>query len=243
MYDKRVKPFTIHTFSSMLFRSSAETHHHRHLHCKGPPSPGNMEDSKSPEIVGPLERRARQRRRPLEQVKSKLSHSLSCSVPRLKGALTGLFPVVQWLPKYKLREYVWGDVMSGVIVGIILVPQAIAYCLLAGLEPIYGLYTSFFANIIYFMMGTSRHVSVGIFSLMSLMVGQVVDREVYLAGFDLEDTKQAPGVVLNDTEEFFEDAVNGTVRLLGMDCGKECYAIGIATALTFLAGVYQVWAV
>ncbi|MBN3310033.1 S26A1 protein, partial [Amia calva] len=134
--------------------------------------------------------------------------------------------------------------MSGLIVGIILVPQAIAYCLLAGLQPIYGLYTSFFSNIIYFFMGTSRHVSVGIFSLMSLMVGQVVDREVYLAGFDLSedtnvDTMQL-GDIWNSTVSSSISTVNLSMGGLSMECGKECYAITIAAALTFLAGIYQV---
>lgn len=122
-----------------------------------------------------LERRVHQRQRTSSIIKSKLKQGVSCTAPRVRSTLTGFFPVVRWLPKYKLREYVWGDLMSGMIVGIILVPQAIAYCLLAGVDPIYGLYTSFYANIIYFLMGTSRHVSVGIFSLMSLMVGQVGD--------------------------------------------------------------------
>lgn len=121
-----------------------------------------------------LERRVRRRQPVASVLKSKLKEGMSCSVPRIRSTLTGFFPVMRWLPKYKLREYIWGDLMSGVIVGIILVPQAIAYCLLAGVDPIYGLYTSFYANIIYFLMGTSRHVSVGIFSLMSLMVGQVI---------------------------------------------------------------------
>ncbi|KAI5096474.1 sulfate anion transporter 1 isoform X1, partial [Silurus meridionalis] len=172
----------------------------------------------------------------------KLRHQLSCSLPKVKRTLTDFFPVVRWLPKYKIKEYVWGDVMSGLIVGIILVPQAIAYCLLAGLEPIYGLYTSFFANIIYFFLGTSRHVSVGIFSLMSLMVGQVVDREVYLAGFDLsEDSKQSSlAAVWNTTRDHQDTEDNLTLVAFSSECGKECYAIGIATALTFLAGVYQV---
>uniref|UniRef100_A0A8C0IHI1 Solute carrier family 26 member 2 n=1 Tax=Bubo bubo TaxID=30461 RepID=A0A8C0IHI1_BUBBB len=94
---------------------------------------------------------------------------------RIKDYVFSFFPVLQWLPKYKLREYLLGDVMSGVIVGVLLVPQSIAYSLLAGQEPIYGLYTSFFASIIYFIFGTSRHISVGIFGVICLMVGQVVD--------------------------------------------------------------------
>ncbi|XP_066502074.1 sulfate anion transporter 1 [Hoplias malabaricus] len=200
----------------------------------------DMEDAKSP--TSSLERKTQKRKRPVEFIRTKLSRQLSCSVPRVKSTLAGLFPVVLWLPKYKIKEYVWGDIMSGLIVGIILVPQAIAYCLLAGLEPIYGLYTSFFANIIYFILGTSRHVSVGIFSLMSLMVGQVVDREVYLAGFDLSDeSKQIPlGGGWNITEVSSKTATNFTISALNMECGKECYAISIAAALTFLAGIYQV---
>ncbi|XP_051534045.1 sulfate anion transporter 1-like [Myxocyprinus asiaticus] len=198
-----------------------------------------MEDLNS---VTALKRKVRQRRKTSEIIQSQLQQNFSCSVPRVKSTLTGLFPVVQWLPKYKVKEYIWGDLMSGLIVGIILIPQAIAYCLLAGLDPIYGLYTSFFSNIIYFFMGTSRHVSVGIFSLMSLMVGQVVDREVYLAGFDMnEDTKQnAFDVGLNGTGETNTTGVNLKIMALTMECGKECYAISIATALTLLAGVYQV---
>uniref|UniRef100_A0AAQ4NPE0 STAS domain-containing protein n=2 Tax=Gasterosteus aculeatus aculeatus TaxID=481459 RepID=A0AAQ4NPE0_GASAC len=189
-----------------------------------------------------LERRARRRQPAVSVLKSKLKKSVTCSVPRVRSALTGFFPVVRWLPKYKLREYIWGDLMSGVIVGIILVPQAIAYCLLAGVKPIHGLYTSFYANIIYFLMGTSRHVSVGIFSLMSLMVGQVVYKEMFLAGFDLNEDSPASGPdVVNAT--LGNNLTAGklhTVELMGLQCGKECYSISIAASLTFLVGVYQV---
>lgn len=159
-------------------------------------------------------------------------------MPKVRSTLTGFFPVVRWLPKYRLKEYVWGDVMSGLIVGIILVPQAIAYCLLAGVDPIYGLYTSFYANIIYFLMGTSRHVSVGIFSLMSLMVGQVVDREVFEAGFDIDDSKVTKLDVLNGTLDI--NITTKTIELFGVEFEKESYAILVAATLTFLAGIYQV---
>ncbi|XP_034048614.1 sulfate anion transporter 1 [Thalassophryne amazonica] len=187
-----------------------------------------------------LERQVHQRRPTVSTLKSRLKRGVTCSVPRVQATLTGFFPVVRWLPKYKFREYVWGDVMSGLIVGIILVPQAIAYCLLAGVPPIYGLYTSFYANIIYFLMGTSKHVSVGIFSLMSLMVGQVVIRELYLAGFDLNEDV-TPSDVSNTTAlSNYSDGKVDYVALMGLHCGKDCYAITVAAALTFLAGIYQV---
>lgn len=185
-----------------------------------------------------LQRQTHQRPSAAALLKSRMKRGVDCSVPKARSALTGFFPVVRWLPKYKLKEYVWGDVMSGLIVGIILVPQAIAYCLLAGVDPIYGLYTSFYANIIYFLMGTSRHVSVGIFSLMSLMVGQVVDREVFQAGFDIDESKTATLDVLNGTLDV--NMTKKTIELFGVAFEKESYAILVAATLTFLAGIYQV---
>ncbi|NWU89533.1 S26A1 protein, partial [Upupa epops] len=178
-----------------------------------------------------------------ELMLAKLRKSYSCTPEKLKNFVMDFLPVLKWLPKYQFQEYIWGDIMSGLVIGIILVPQAIAYSLLAGLKPIYSLYTSFFANIIYFLMGTSRHVSVGIFSLISLMVGQVVDRELLLAGFDLND--DAPSLLGNgslhdNTSHSNTTTFNITIGGMNAECGKDCYAIGIATALTFVAGVYQV---
>ncbi|XP_054842403.1 sulfate anion transporter 1 isoform X2 [Eublepharis macularius] len=184
-----------------------------------------------------MERRSPVQIRKMDMIKSQLRKNCSCSMRKMKKTVMDFFPVLRWLPKYKCKEYIWGDVMSGLVIGIILVPQAIAYSLLAGLKPIYSLYTSFFANIIYFLMGTSRHVSVGIFSLLSLMVGQVVDRELLLAGFDLNDD---PREAVNAGHQLNVTVFNFTLGSVSTECGKDCYAIGVATALTFLAGVYQV---
>lgn len=158
-----------------------------------------------------------------------------CSARGARALVQDLFPAARWLRRYRLREDLAGDVMSGLVIGIILVPQAIAYSLLAGLQPIYSLYTSFFANLIYFLMGTSRHVSVGIFSLLCLMVGQVVDRELLLTGFDPAQDGAGPG----DNGS----AHNASAASLApglRDCGRDCYAIRVATALTLMAGIYQV---
>ncbi|XP_077131627.1 sulfate anion transporter 1-like [Ranitomeya variabilis] len=188
-----------------------------------------------------LERKANNRVTIWKSLKTKLKNKCTCNTRKVKKLITGFLPVIRWLPKYDFKENAWGDVMSGLIIGIILVPQAIAYCLLAGLKPIYGLYTSFFANLIYFIMGTSRHVSVGIFSLISLMVGQVVDREVQLAGFDLDDDVLKTIKDGNTTDLMMNiTMVNFTVGPLNIECGKECYAISIAAALTFIAGIYQI---
>ncbi|XP_054341901.1 sulfate anion transporter 1 isoform X1 [Pongo pygmaeus] len=166
----------------------------------------------------------------LEMLKARLWQSCSCSVLCAQALVQDLLPATRWLRQYRPREYLAGDVMSGLVIGIILVPQAIAYSLLAGLQPIYSLYTSFFANLIYFLMGTSRHVSVGIFSLLCLMVGQVVDRELQLAGFDPSQDGLQPGAN--------SSILNSSAAML--DCGRDCYAIRVATALTLMTGLYQV---
>ncbi|XP_047574530.1 sulfate anion transporter 1 isoform X1 [Lutra lutra] len=170
-----------------------------------------------------------------EMLKARLWHSCTCSTQRAWTLVQDLLPATRWLRQYHPREALVGDVMSGLVIGIILVPQAIAYSLLAGLQPIYSLYTSFFANLIYFLMGTSHHVSVGIFSLLCLMVGQVVDRELLLAGFG--PAQEGPGPGDNSS------TINASAAVAGLrpqDCDQDCYAIRIATALTLVAGIYQV---
>ncbi|XP_053422888.1 sulfate transporter [Nycticebus coucang] len=162
---------------------------------------------------------------------TKLQKSCQCSPTKAKNVILGSLPVLQWLPKYDLKKNILGDLMSGLIVGILLVPQSIAYSLLAGQEPIYGLYTSFFASIIYFLLGTSRHISVGIFGILCLMIGEVVDRELHRAGYDTAHVA-ALGVVSNGTT-----SLNQTSDMI---CDKSCYAIMVGSTVTFMAGVYQV---
>ncbi|XP_028815274.1 sulfate transporter [Denticeps clupeoides] len=158
------------------------------------------------------------------QAKRRVKKQFACSAARAKSLFLDSVPILKWLPQYQLRDWILGDMMSGLIVGVLLVPQSIAYSLLAGQDPIYGLYTSFFAGIIYAFLGTSRHISVGLFGVLCLLVGQVVDRELAVAGYPSETS-------LNDTN------VNSTV---GFDCDRSCYSIIVAATVTFTAGVFQV---
>ncbi|XP_043925149.1 sulfate transporter [Protopterus annectens] len=170
-----------------------------------------------------------------------LKKHCSCAPSQAKRLLFDFFPVLKWLPKYRFRDWILGDVMSGLIVGILLVPQSIAYSLLASQEPVFGLYTSFFACLIYFLLGTSRHISVGIFGVLCLMVGQVVDRELQFAGYDLDSTDQnsLTHVELGNSTNVTEgvQTLNASAGIL---CNKSCYAITVGATLTFMAGVYQV---
>ena len=78
-------------------------------------------------------------------------------------------PAFEWLANYK-RNYFKNDLLAGLIVAIMLVPQGMAYAMLAGLHPVIGLYAATIPAIIYALFGTSRHLSVGPVALVSILV-------------------------------------------------------------------------
>ncbi|XP_061997766.1 probable sulfate transporter 4.2 isoform X1 [Rosa rugosa] len=83
-------------------------------------------------------------------------------------------PCFRWIRTYKWREYLQVDLMAGMTVGVMLVPQAMSYAKLAGLEPIYGLYSGFVPLFVYAIFGSSRQLAVGPVALVSLLVSNVL---------------------------------------------------------------------
>ncbi|KAJ7388828.1 hypothetical protein OS493_035385 [Desmophyllum pertusum] len=95
-----------------------------------------------------------------------------------KDVLQSWFPIVEWLPGYNVRRDLAHDIAGGLTVAIMHIPQGLAYALLASLPAVTGLYTAFVPILVYMAMGTSRHISLGTFAVVCLMVGSVVEREV-----------------------------------------------------------------
>lgn len=83
--------------------------------------------------------------------------------------LRSFFPILDWLPNYK-KTHFSGDLFAGLTVGVMLIPQGMAYAMLAGLPPIFGLYAAFVPQIIYAFTGTSRQLAVGPVAMDSLLV-------------------------------------------------------------------------
>lgn len=84
-------------------------------------------------------------------------------------ALKRLIPILEWLPNYNTTRF-RGDFVAGITVAIILIPQGIAYALIAGLPPIYGLYCALVPQLIYAIFGSSRQVAIGPVAMDSLIV-------------------------------------------------------------------------
>ena len=94
-------------------------------------------------------------------------------------------PILNWLPDYK-SDYLKDDFIAGITVAVLLIPQGMAYALIAGLPPIYGLYAALTPQIIYAFLGTSRQLAVGPVAMDSLLVAaglgalSIVDSNQYI---------------------------------------------------------------
>uniref|UniRef100_A0A914V4K1 SLC26A/SulP transporter domain-containing protein n=1 Tax=Plectus sambesii TaxID=2011161 RepID=A0A914V4K1_9BILA len=86
----------------------------------------------------------------------------------LSKTLSEFVPITRWLPNYKSGDLL-SDTIGGLTLGVMVVPQGMAYISMAGLAPAYGLYSSFFPCLLYMILGTSHHVSLGVFGVISLM--------------------------------------------------------------------------
>ncbi|MBO0342309.1 MAG: sulfate permease [Bacteroidota bacterium] len=83
--------------------------------------------------------------------------------------LKRIFPFLSWIPNYN-RATLYGDFMAGVTLGIMILPQGMAYAMIAGMPPIYGLYASLVPQFFYAITGTSRQLAVGPVAMDSLLV-------------------------------------------------------------------------
>ena len=76
------------------------------------------------------------------------------------GTLARLLPILQWAPQYE-RGWLRPDLIAGLTVALVLIPQSMAYAQLAGLPPVVGLYASMAPLVVYALFGTSRTLAVG----------------------------------------------------------------------------------
>ncbi len=94
-------------------------------------------------------------------------------------------PSLDWISTYNKDQFK-GDLSAGLTVGVMLIPQGMAYAMIAGLPPIYGLYAATIPLVIYALLGTSRQLAVGPVAMVSLLtaagIGTLADggTELYI---------------------------------------------------------------
>ncbi|KAF1998596.1 sulfate permease-like protein [Amniculicola lignicola CBS 123094] len=113
-----------------------------------------------------------------------------------KHYVRSLFPFYNWIFHY---NFTWlaGDIIAGVTVGFVVIPQGMAYALLAKLPPEYGLYTSFVGFLLYWAFATSKDITIGTVAVMSTIVGNIVIKvqEEHPGQFAAEEIARALAVI------------------------------------------------
>uniref|UniRef100_A0AC34FG39 STAS domain-containing protein n=1 Tax=Panagrolaimus sp. ES5 TaxID=591445 RepID=A0AC34FG39_9BILA len=111
-------------------------------------------------------------------------------------SVKSFFPIITWLSTYEKSWFI-SDMIAGIVIAILHVPQGISYAFLSQVHPVNGLYASFFAPLFYMFFATSKHMSVGSFAVIALMTGAASDdimKKHYGTDFDnplYADTKHS----------------------------------------------------
>lgn len=96
---------------------------------------------------------------------------------KLKLGVQYFFPIFEWAPRYTF-DFFKSDLISGITIASLAIPQGISYAKLANLPPILGLYSSFVPALVYAVMGSSRDLAVGTVAVASLLIASMLGEEV-----------------------------------------------------------------
>jgi len=168
------------------------------------------------------------RRKLLGGVAAECFDTISCS--SVGRYLLSLVPILTWLPAYRWRENMISDLVAGLTVAIMHIPQGMAYAMLAGVEPVSGIYTGIWPVMVYVMLGNMPHTSMGTFAVVCILVNQVVEKVQSDGGLveDLHSHISSPLHVLNPpTTSTPGSAINSPISM------------ELVTAITFSVGVIQ----
>ncbi|KAK9759651.1 Sulfate permease 2, partial [Basidiobolus ranarum] len=105
---------------------------------------------------------------------------------KAKNVLFKALPIASWLPYYN-KKWLFGDALAGITVGVMVVPQVLAYAQVVGLPVQYGLYSATFCAMVYCLFGTSKDVNVGPITMLSMLTGQVCSQMVEEYGYSNVD--------------------------------------------------------
>ncbi|KAF8392335.1 hypothetical protein HHK36_022677 [Tetracentron sinense] len=150
---------------------------------------------------------------------------------RFKLGLQYFLPILEWAPRYTF-DFFKSDLISGITIASLAVPQGISYAKLANLPPILGLYSSFVPPLVYAMMGSSRDLAVGTVAVASLLTASMLGDEV--------DATENPTLYLHlaFTATFFAGVFQAALGILRL--GFIVDMLSHATIVGFMAGAATV---
>ncbi|OQD90792.1 hypothetical protein PENANT_c001G10823 [Penicillium antarcticum] len=102
-------------------------------------------------------------------------HSHTPTAPQIRRYFVNMFPFLQWIVFYN-TQWLIGDLVAGITVGAVVIPQSMAYAELAKLPPEYGLYSSFMGALVYWFFATSKDITIEPVAVMSTLVGSILIR-------------------------------------------------------------------
>nr|XP_010917792.1 sulfate transporter 3.1 [Elaeis guineensis] len=150
---------------------------------------------------------------------------------RLILGLQYFLPILQWAPTYSFNFFK-SDLIAGITIASLAIPQGISYAKLANLPPILGLYSSFVPPLVYAMMGSSRDLAVGTVAVASLLIASMLGKEV--------SASKNPGLYLHlaFTATFFAGFFQAALGLLRL--GFIVDFLSHATIVGFMGGAATV---
>ncbi|GAB6032352.1 hypothetical protein CHUAL_010989 [Chamberlinius hualienensis] len=161
-------------------------------------------------------------------MKERLRKICKCSGSRLMKTVHKRLPVLSWLPAYNFRRDILSDIVAGITLAIVQIPQAMAFTMLSSASPVYGLYATFFSTALYFFLGTSKFSSLGMAGVTALVVGKAIndrlDRVHIIDEADINTTLYDVSIAGNSTDTIDVDQIKQEV----------------ATTMAFIVGIFQI---
>ncbi len=169
-------------------------------------------------------------------IKSNLKKLLAIYHPK---NVLNILTILNLASEYKFKEYLIPDIISGLTVGVLHIPTSLAYGAITSLNLVHGLYSTFFPSLVYALFATSRHLSVGTFAIISIMVYSTIMR---LENKYVNDDKDL--FLTTNTNESYQSDWNQTNSDLMMmnekAARRESVKLMIATSLSFWCGIVKV---
>ncbi|RWS10166.1 solute carrier family 26 member 10-like protein [Dinothrombium tinctorium] len=164
----------------------------------------------------------------IEKYEGIRSNNNDCRHVSMKDIFYATFPLFDRLRTYS-RDDLITDIIAGLTLSILHIPQAIAYSLLIGVGPIYGLYSSFFPVLIYAFMGTAQHISIGTIAVVDIILAEIVKK------FSFESFQKAE----NATVQYNFNGIH-VHKLENENLYAPHSEIEIMTSVCFLTGLIQI---